>query len=441
MLRNIIEKEFLEKLLTLRFAVALILCMGLAAISAFVLSNDYKQELADYNNRAKLHDETCSWQSIVVDRKPLPLATMFHGITKDSAASVRLAVDTYPEPVETIDDNPLSVLFPTIDLTFIIGIVMSLLAILFSYDAVSGEREAGTLALISSNPIKKPMLIFGKWIGGYLSLILPCSVGLILGLLIVSLHPMVQLNAADWGAFGLICLGALIYLSCFFALGVLVSALTSRSSTAILALLFLWALSVFIVPNLSPSIAKAFYQIPSYAATSRQTNLAVIELERQRQKEHDENAMEVLDKKLWWDSTWELMQKAETNYINAKREALSRLASDYRGKLRKQEQIAAGIAAVSPYASFKLFASRLAGTDLESEDKFIAESVRYYNEYFEGTSIVAPSQRQEKPVFSYRESTIGERLKSGLAQIIILLLFNALFLVGGYVIFMRSGVK
>ena len=36
-----------------------------------------------------------------------------------------------------------SVLFPTVDLTFIIGIVMSLLALLFAYDAVCGERGNG----------------------------------------------------------------------------------------------------------------------------------------------------------------------------------------------------------------------------------------------------------------------------------------------------------
>ena len=444
MLRIIIEKEFLEKILTLRFVTALLLSIGLTTVSAFVLSSDYAQELADYNTRVQLHDETRSDATIIVDRKPLPLATMFHGIAKDSAASVRLSSDTYPEPSETTDDNPLSVLFPTVDWTFIIGIVMSLLAILFAYDAVSGEREAGTLALISSNPIKKPMLIFGKWIGGYLSLILPCSVGLLLGLIVVSFHPMIQFTAADWGAFGLIILGALVYLACFFALGILISALTSRSSTSVLALLFIWALSVFIIPNLSPSMAKVFYEIPSFVTNARQTNLAVIELEHQRRKEHDENALEVINKRLTWDAGGgKLLRETETRFINAKRGTLSTFASDYRRKLRKQEQIAAGIASLSPYASFTLFATRLAGTDLGSEDKFVAATEQFYNKYFEVTSAVSVSgrQREEKLNFLYTEPTVSERLKSGLAPLSILLLFTALFLVGGYVIFLRGAVK
>ena len=443
MLRTIIGKEFLEKLLTLRFAMALILSVGLVAVSAFVLSNDYTHELKDYNTRVQFHNEIASETMVIVDRKPLPLATMFHGIAKDSASSMRLSTDTYPESEETIDDNPLSVLFPTVDLTFIIGVVMSLLAILFAYDAVSGEREAGTLALISSNPVKRPMLIFGKWIGGYLSLILPCCLGLLTGAIVVSFHPMIQFTGADWGAFALIFLGVLLYLSCFFALGILVSALTSRSSTAVLALLFIWALSVFIVPNVSPSMAKALYRIPSFAAQARSMNLAVIELEQQRREEHTEKALEVINNRLWWDDSGRLMREVEERFINAKRDRLSKLTSDYRRKLLKQEQISAGIASISPYACFTLFAARLAGTDLGSEDKFIAATERYYNEYFEGTSVVfAPGNpREEKPAFSHNEPALGDRLRSGIAPLSILLLFTALFLIGGYVIFLRSDVK
>ncbi len=43
----------------------------------------------------------------------------------------------------SIDDNPLPTLFPPLDLVFIVSIIMSLMAILFSYDAVCGEREKG----------------------------------------------------------------------------------------------------------------------------------------------------------------------------------------------------------------------------------------------------------------------------------------------------------
>ena len=252
MLCTIIAKEFLEKVLTLRFCVALIFSIALIIVSIIVLSEDYAQELADYRLRAQMHAETSNEQLITVDRKPSMLAALFQGITKGGARSVQLLIGFQPKIIETIDDNPFSMLFPTVDLTFIIGIVMSLLALLFAYDAVCGERETGTLALMASYPIKKPMLILGKWLGGYFSLILPCSVGGLLGLLFLSMHPHIQLSATDWGALGLIIIGTLLYLACFFALGVLISTLTTRPSTAIMILLFLWTLFVFIISQSKP---------------------------------------------------------------------------------------------------------------------------------------------------------------------------------------------
>lgn len=179
MLRTIIEKEFLKKILTFRFLTAFLLSIGLTTISAFVLLSDYTQEVVDYHARVKLHNETSSEELTYVDRKPSPLGVLFRGIAKNSARSVRLVIDAHPETIETIDDNPIFALFRTVDLTFIIGIVMSLLAVLFAYDAISGERETGTLSLILSNAIKKPTWILGKWLGGYLSLILPLKSSLV----------------------------------------------------------------------------------------------------------------------------------------------------------------------------------------------------------------------------------------------------------------------
>ena len=58
MLWTIIAKEFLEKVLTLRFFVALILSIALIIVSVVVLSEDYAQKLADYHLRTQMHAET-----------------------------------------------------------------------------------------------------------------------------------------------------------------------------------------------------------------------------------------------------------------------------------------------------------------------------------------------------------------------------------------------
>ena len=446
MLCTIIAKEFLEKVLTLRFCVALIFSIALIIVSIIVLSEDYAQELADYRLRAQMHAETSNEQLITVDRKPSMLAALFQGITKGGARSVQLLIGFQPKIIETIDDNPFSMLFPTVDLTFIIGIVMSLLALLFAYDAVCGERETGTLALMASYPIKKPMLILGKWLGGYFSLILPCSVGGLLGLLFLSMHPHIQLSATDWGALGLIIIGTLLYLACFFALGVLISTLTTRPSTAIMILLFLWTLFVFIIPNLSPNLAKTLSPIPSFSTHSHEMTLAQTEIEHQRQRWHDAAALEVIDKRLTWADGKKLLLNIEARSTSTQDKILSNITQAYDRKIRRQEQTAAGIAALSPYACFTFFAAQLAASHFQNEATFIAATERFENQYFADTpsyfqTVVSPGEETEKSTFFYTEPTVPERLKLALGPLSLLLLYTGVCLIGGYAAFMRYDVK
>ena len=452
MLSTIIRKEFLDKISTLRFFIALLLSAGLTTISASVLSNNYAQELADYHARVKLHTETKSEGLVIVDRKPSVLSVLFPGIENNSARSVRLEVDLYPETIETINDNPLSVLFTAVDWTFIIGIVMSLLAILFAYDTVCGERETGTLALMTSNSTPRPMLILGKWIGGYLCLILTCFVGWFSGFLILINHPQIQFTSANWSSVGWLLFGALLYLACIFALGVLVSTLTSRSSTAIVALLLLWGAGVFVIPNLGPDFAKVAYSIPSFVSHVRELKLAEKDLHRQRQKWHDEASLEVIDKRMSLPDAWKMQVDAEARFINAKKEALSKLTKGYRREVDKQEQIAAAIASLSPYACFTSFVTQLAGTDSRSEAQFIATAERFDNEYFDDLNRVlqhtlphiqtdSPIEKRNEINFSYTERTVNERLKSGFVPLALLLLFTTLFLIGGYAAFLRYDVR
>ena len=258
--------------------------------------------------------------------------------------------------------------------------------------------KGGTLALIASNPLPRWMLIFGKWLGVYLSLILPCLAGLLVGLLIISTHPQIQLTASDWGALGWIIVCILLYLACFFALGVLISALTSRSSTSILTLLFLWTLVVFVIPNVSPDISKVVSPIPSSITHVREMKLQEKELHRQRREAHDELALEMIEKRLTQGPGF---LEIEKSFNDTQRKMFSRITADYRRTVQRQEQTAARIATLSPYACFVFFVTHLAATDPESEARFITSAERFhFDEYYpEGTSWLSKPQWDEKTLF------------------------------------------
>jgi ABC-type transport system involved in multi-copper enzyme maturation permease subunit len=148
------------------------------------------------------------------------------------------------------------IVFPSLDIITIVQVILSLLALLFSYDTISGEKEHGTLAQVLSNPVPRHNILLGKFLGGMMSISLPLMVGLLAGLIVVWFSGDVTLKAGDWVRLGLVVLASLLYISVFFTLGVLISGLTGRSATALVFLLFLWVFFVTIIPNMGPYLAK-----------------------------------------------------------------------------------------------------------------------------------------------------------------------------------------
>ena len=56
---------------------------------------------------------------------------------------------------------------------------------------------------------------------------------------------------------------SLLYVSLFFALGMLISTLTHRASTALIVALFVWVCWVLVIPNLAPVAARMISPLPS----------------------------------------------------------------------------------------------------------------------------------------------------------------------------------
>ena len=137
------------------------------------------------------------------------------------------------------------------------------MAILFAYDAVTGEREKGTLKLMLSNPLSKASVLLGKWLGGTVTLIIPFLLSMILGVIYITLHPAIQWDSATWLSFLVVVLASVTFVSVFFLLGLLISSVSRYSSASILTSLFIWVLFILVIPNISPYIAAQMVRIPS----------------------------------------------------------------------------------------------------------------------------------------------------------------------------------
>ena len=272
MMKTLIRKELLDNFLSLRFIVSSIIVVLIMLLSTIVLMTDYanvnrayKQNTRAYFEHAKEKDNYLElmFSGIGADRPPAPLQIFYTGVEKNPNRSTMIFPFFKPRFMGELNINPVFPLFPAVDLLFVVAIVMSLIAFVFSYDAVCGERERGTLKLLMSYSIPRDKVILAKWIGGYLSLIVSYLVGIILCALVVGVNRNVEMDGQEWAAFIMTIFVSLLFIGVMYSVGLFVSVLAKRSSTSISILLFLWVIFVLVIPNSVPFIVDKIKPIDS----------------------------------------------------------------------------------------------------------------------------------------------------------------------------------
>jgi ABC-type transport system involved in multi-copper enzyme maturation permease subunit len=315
--------------------------------------------------------------------------------------------------------NNLFKLFTTPDLLYVVKVILSLCAMLFAFDAVSGEKETGTLCQSLSNSLKRPILIFGKWLGGFTSFILPFFMAILIGTILLSLSPIVEMSTRNWAKLGLFLLSSVIYLAIFFSLGLLISCLTHQSSSSLVISLFVWAILVFLIPNLGNILARQIIRIPT-----------VQQLELRRKQNRI---------KSWFEQRWS-DDSEHRDIENRIRTENEKFIEDYRNSFNRLVSVSQNITRFSPSAVYTFLATDITGTGM-LEERRLKKAVLEYADFMESWDWGDDGEKIP-PDFSYLRSSIKEVLGPGvLKNCLILILFNILFFAGAYVSFLRYDVR
>ena len=164
MLTTLIRRELLNNLMTFRFVAAFIVIFLLIVANTFVLIKDYDRRLASYNSAVKANHEqllerkTYSSGSWTVVRPPNLLSIFNIGLDKRLSNEIFVSysfVPTWWDGQVHGSTNPFLNLFSSIDIVFIFEVVLSLMSLIFAYDALAGERERGTLRLVLTHPVSR----------------------------------------------------------------------------------------------------------------------------------------------------------------------------------------------------------------------------------------------------------------------------------------------
>jgi ABC-type transport system involved in multi-copper enzyme maturation permease subunit len=468
MLRDIIKKEILDNITSPKFVFTFLLCTILILLSVYTGVANFRAEQKEHTASLALNKKNMESQptyaslagiGVKVSKPPQVLGTVVTGIEEavGRVAPVNIAAD--PNLVDSkYSSNPVFAVFGALDLMFIVKIVLSLFAILFTYDAIVGEKEKGTLKLALSNDVPRDRLILGKAIGGYISLLLPLLIPLVLSLLILLITPDISLGGQDWARLLLIFLMFFLYLSVFFSLGLFVSARTSRSSTSFLVLLFIWVVFVMVIPKVAVITAGQVRPIPSVHEITAQKDAFLQQIQAEGQKGFGDWAQKnqelaKTDVKAYQEKLKQFIQDYQQELTNRIDENNAALERDYQQKKRAQQGLAVNLSRISPASALTFGSMTLARTGVDDFDRFLA-SVRAYKPIYTkwinsklGESINFQSTEQVKikiddmPQHIYEPQWLSRSFVRTIPDFALLTVMIIVFFIGAYVSFLHYDVR
>ncbi len=369
-------------------------------------------------------------------------------------------------------------LFAPVDLTFVVGFLLSLLGIVLGFDAFTGEKEKGTLRQVLANRLKRSVFVAAKWTAGVIVLAVTVAMASLVAALIVSLRAGGAWGARDWAAYALLVPVALLYCVLFFTLGLAASALSRSSAVSVLVALFAWVVFVLVVPSLSPYVAAQVVRLPAVAALERDVQYITSE-ERdaagQREQEavwerHPELRSTLraipegdLERRLAADPGLRAAYAQVRDEIEAvwdrvnleQRAKARRLVDDWRARADRQVALSKALASASPLPSLTFALTDLADTGFLSRERYdrqAAEYARafrvYADERYRDERTKSPTLSVNdfldlggRPRFGYRDASIAERAAAALPHVGLLAAWTALFLTTAVVAFLRYDVR
>jgi ABC-type transport system involved in multi-copper enzyme maturation permease subunit len=512
MFHTLVGKEIAETVLGLRFTVATLLCVVLIPLGMYVSRKDYECRLADYQRELNTYRERHA-------APPPPLTGMeeAQGFRPPSVLSIFASgLDPFmPDKVITSQsglfrtakeagiDNPQSLLFGKADFLFNVMFVVSLAALIFTFNSICGERERGTLRLMIAHAVPRSHILLSKIVGKYIVLLAPFMVSLLIALLILEASPVVSIGSLQvWPALLVILMITLVFIFGMVSLGVCISTFTSHSMGSIVLLFFVWTMLILGVPRMSPMIAEIVYPVEAGSVFSFRKRMVRDDIGRQ----YDQVKKDTIDSKSgverrslykvldeWMkgsvkrirDSGRELTKEdndelnekyneranKKEQEIRAKYEPqiqhlveecqrriaseIKRIEQDYRNRRNVQFSLAMNLARLSPVSCYAYIVSGFSGTGVAEPDNFVRNAQRFQEDInrvlYDRVFFLFGRQSRVKgfdawapisfPDMTYRSFTLAEALQRHWPDILLLCLFNVLFCAVALIRFNRYDVR
>ena len=354
--------------------------------------------------------------------------------------------------------DPIHPLFGILDFAFMVKVILSLCVLLLTYDAVCGEKEGGTLRLFSSLPVPRSILALGKVTGSTIAVLVPFGFSFLLALVLLALSPKIEIESSELVRMIALMGIFILYLIVFAAFGLWISALTHERLTSFLALMGLWTIWIFIVPNLALRAAQILEPAGSIYAQEREGNKIHWKLRTEYRAEGD-RVTERFGRRYglgFPDGLSSMSKELRHLYEMDHRKSLARFETEYypllrplmekrQNQIRRQNHQAQTLAAISPLAAVSFASMDLARTGPFQQEQVEKELDVYWNYMAQYTR---QKRSEDEPLladfswFEYQdEETVWQCLSRNAFRILNLALLAILGFAGAYVAVLRYDVR
>jgi len=480
MLKTIIKKELLESIFSYRFPLFALISILLIPLGLYVNQIDHNKRVRDYNEEQQLANEAVAainMQDLMAGtvavkgfRPPGLLSVFAQGFESALPRYYEFTQDGFKPGESSSSEESILSVQGKVDFVFLVQMVISLVGLLFAADAVSGEKESGTLRAMLSNRLPRDTILVGKLSGGSLALWIPLILAFLLGIMMLLVGSFPLFSGDTPVRLLIIFLSTSLFILIYYTIGMTISTSSSKTRTSVVSILLVWAFFQLIMPKLGDMLAALVYPIRTETEVSLEKSLlaktvdneTAKELGRQYDNIFSGGRAEAADdpaspERKQWDAT---KGDIELRARERKSQQIAAIDETYRQQKHRQQNLAVNLSLISPSAAFARFIADICGTGEVERTHYLnavkAHQMALDNELFskiKRTVMISPAGQaslgfsvqpvvvENLPKFSIAPSSLGEIFKENWRGLISLAFWLIAPFAAAYVRFLRYDVR
>ncbi len=292
MWKAVLKREIQHNLYSLRFFLSLVLILAVFIVGALSFVRNHAAGLERYREARSLalkameRDAARNATELAVERRSYDLRPRDNAFLADAKEKhlpnsvIYSAWNVFGFENKGGSANPFLARYDELGWTFIASLLVSFVVLLFTFDAVSGEKETRTLSLTLSHPVSRGTVISAKYLSAVISFLAVVLPGVLISLLILLVS-----GAVSWSwTLGAECLAVVVatgfLAAAMAAFGLLCSVLSRSSNVSLLLALSAWLLFGVVIPNSSSFLAKKAYPIETSETVQKNVERAFDDLNK-----------------------------------------------------------------------------------------------------------------------------------------------------------------